>query len=604
MAGLRCAVYARKSTEQRGECDAERELKSVSRQVDSARAFIAGQGWALDESHIYIDDAVSGQESEKLKGRDRLFGAIEQARRPFDVLVIWELSRLSRDDEELPGLVRDLREAGVRLFCEQDKQEVLTENAFQRGMVTMKSVFVSAEAEAASTRTRAGMIRRTQAGHWVGGNVFGYDRIRVGDRKDGYTELHVNAAQAAIVRYIFDLSAQGVGIHRTAHRLSAEYPALRKWSAQGIQALLTNELYIGKIVFGRTMWVKRRNKATGKVKKKKVTQPDTSKIVTIDNATLRIVSPELWEQAQARKAETFKTYLRQQDGRLSGKPEQSRLASEYLLSGMLACADCGGSLIVSRIRGGKYLYYLCSRNRARGPAGCLNNSSLPADKIHGAVVTSLKDHILTPERIQAVLADLAMAAAGQPEQIQAEREARKRELQVLDQQLANLTRAVGEGGPVKTLVAAIADTERKQDAIRSRLQDLEGREKAAVAWDDSEYRARVSALLTDWRAALEGTPVLARQILRKVVVGPITVSAREGRFGWLLHGAFGQIISGGIGDEIWAISGGQRRPGNPNADINLGSELLRLAQVAGVQPGTARLLSPAGCSGSGELTRI
>ena len=51
------AIYARKSTDQTGVAD---EAKSVTRQVEGARAFIAARGWSCDEHHIYTDDGVSG----------------------------------------------------------------------------------------------------------------------------------------------------------------------------------------------------------------------------------------------------------------------------------------------------------------------------------------------------------------------------------------------------------------------------------------------------------------------------------------------------------------------------------------------------------------
>ena len=47
------AIYARKSTAQDDVAD---EAKSVTRQVDGARAFITTKGWTLDEQHVYTDD--------------------------------------------------------------------------------------------------------------------------------------------------------------------------------------------------------------------------------------------------------------------------------------------------------------------------------------------------------------------------------------------------------------------------------------------------------------------------------------------------------------------------------------------------------------------
>ena len=55
------AIYARKSTEQ----SVPDETKSVTRQVDNAKAFALKMGWTVPTEHIYIDDGISGAEFEK-----------------------------------------------------------------------------------------------------------------------------------------------------------------------------------------------------------------------------------------------------------------------------------------------------------------------------------------------------------------------------------------------------------------------------------------------------------------------------------------------------------------------------------------------------------
>ena len=53
------AVYARKSTEQAGVAD---EQKSVTRQIDHARAYAVRKGWTVDDGFVFIDDGISGAE--------------------------------------------------------------------------------------------------------------------------------------------------------------------------------------------------------------------------------------------------------------------------------------------------------------------------------------------------------------------------------------------------------------------------------------------------------------------------------------------------------------------------------------------------------------
>ena len=52
---MRAAVYARKSTQQLVGDDA----KSVTRQIDNAKAFALVKGWHVSDAHVYADDGVS-----------------------------------------------------------------------------------------------------------------------------------------------------------------------------------------------------------------------------------------------------------------------------------------------------------------------------------------------------------------------------------------------------------------------------------------------------------------------------------------------------------------------------------------------------------------
>jgi len=53
---MRCAIYARKSTED----DRHDEDKSTTRQIEHAKQFIKEKGWTALEEHIYLDDGISG----------------------------------------------------------------------------------------------------------------------------------------------------------------------------------------------------------------------------------------------------------------------------------------------------------------------------------------------------------------------------------------------------------------------------------------------------------------------------------------------------------------------------------------------------------------
>jgi site-specific DNA recombinase len=85
------AIYARKSTDQ----NVSDEEKSVTRQVQHARAYATKKGWTVGEGCVYSDDGISGAEFVKRPGFLRLMNALKP-RPPFQVLVMSEESRLGR----------------------------------------------------------------------------------------------------------------------------------------------------------------------------------------------------------------------------------------------------------------------------------------------------------------------------------------------------------------------------------------------------------------------------------------------------------------------------------------------------------------------------
>jgi DNA invertase Pin-like site-specific DNA recombinase len=101
---MRAAAYARYSS------DLQREA-SIEDQLRPCRERIEQEGWRY--VHAYTDRAVSGASALRPAYQQLL----EDARRErFDIVVAEALDRLSRDQEDVAGLFKRLRFAGIRLF--------------------------------------------------------------------------------------------------------------------------------------------------------------------------------------------------------------------------------------------------------------------------------------------------------------------------------------------------------------------------------------------------------------------------------------------------------------------------------------------------------
>ena len=71
---MQAAVYARKSTDQGGVAE---DQKSVTRQIETAKAYAARKGWTVDDRYVFFDDGISGAEFSKRPDFLRLMNALK-----------------------------------------------------------------------------------------------------------------------------------------------------------------------------------------------------------------------------------------------------------------------------------------------------------------------------------------------------------------------------------------------------------------------------------------------------------------------------------------------------------------------------------------------
>lgn len=530
---MRAAIYARKSTDS----DA-----GVARQIAIARDFATERGWTMDDEHVYSDNDVSGAISNR-PGLNALLAAVESSPRPWDVLVTMNGDRLSRGSiADSLGIQQRIVEAGVEIWKYQSGTRVELSNATDELKGAIDAFGAREYRDQIAQKVRPAMRKKAAQGHQTGTAALGYTSVTVGDHK----ELAVDPRTAAIVVQIFEWSAAGWGIKRIADELNVQHPGLRRkgWSGAGVRETLGNPLYRGEIVFGKSRQV------TTREGKHKVAVPEKD-WVRVERPDLRIVPEPLWRRVHARKAELFTKYQRTAKGRLQGRPESS-LNAQHLLAGFCVCSECGGRLVVWSASGAraKYRYLVCWRHRSSKGA-CGNKRSVPLEPLTKAIVGHFTKDVLTPEAIARVAADLAADADASPERIAARRAEIEGELTALDGRIEKWTDALGEGGS-RSLVERIKQAEAQQDALRVRLAQLDDTQTTIAKWTEAGHQGRVEALLSDWQGALAGAPVVGRQILKKLLTGPIILTSWvDSETGQTAHsyraeGTYGAAISGAL----------------------------------------------------------
>jgi len=342
------AIYARKSTEQNGVAD---EQKSVTRQIEHARQYANRKGWTLDESSVFVDDGISGAEFANRPGFLRLMNALKP-RPPFQVLIMSEESRLGREAIETAYALKQLVQAGVRVFFYLEDRERTLDSPTDKIMLSLTAFADELEREKARQRTYDAMIRKARAGHVTGGRVFEYDNIEVldGNGRRSHVVRQINETEATIVRRIFALSAAGAGLTRITKTLSADgAPAPRPqqgrpaaWVNSSVREVLLRPLYRGEIIWNKT----RKRDAWGQTNRSTRAVAD---VVRIPAPALRIVPEDLWQAAHAQFAARVS---RASSGGYGRACDLTR--TRYLLSGFARCASCGGGFAAhSRSHGGR-----------------------------------------------------------------------------------------------------------------------------------------------------------------------------------------------------------------------------------------------------------
>src|SRR5882724_11441625 len=169
------AIYARKSTDQVGVSD---ESRSVTRQIEHATAYAERKGWAVAETHVYSDDGISGAEFVKRPGFLRLMNALKP-RPAFHVLIMSEESRLGREQIETAYALKQITDAGVRVFFYLEDRERTLDSAMDKVMLSLTNFAAEMEREKARQRTCDAIRRKAERHHVAGGMVYGYDNVKI-----------------------------------------------------------------------------------------------------------------------------------------------------------------------------------------------------------------------------------------------------------------------------------------------------------------------------------------------------------------------------------------------------------------------------------------
>lgn len=245
--GLRCAIYARKSTEE----GLSAPFNSLEAQRESAEAYVSSQrhaGWSV-VPEPYDDGGYSGANLERPALR-KLLVDIEAER--VDCVVVYKVDRLSRSLLDFARLMEVFERHGVCLVSVT--QPLNTTQSLGRLTLNILLSFAQFEREIIAERTRDKIAAAKRKGKWMGGTpALGYEISAEGKR------LAVNAADAKLVAALFAeylkcksldqllTTAQERGWTNKIWRRAPHGARSAPFTKPVLRRLLRNPVYIGQI---------------------------------------------------------------------------------------------------------------------------------------------------------------------------------------------------------------------------------------------------------------------------------------------------------------------------------------------------------------------
>lgn len=468
---FRVALYLRFSAEMQ-------RSASIVDQERECRAFAKKNGWEVVAK--YSDEAVRAGALAGRDGWSRLLGAAK--RREFDLVLVEELSRFSRDFMASWDVLAELMRAEVQLA--DTKRGLVRIDSFEDQVITALSFAQSqAETKRLGERSKRGLRGQVEKGFSSGGRpAYGYERKVIfsikevdvdGRQKRIGARWIPEATQHPIVVRIFGMYVDGwskTGIARQlnkegiptrdAGRMRLGQPNAGTWTATSIKSILENEIYIGMRIWNR-------NSRTGELLltsgKKGLRKNPDDELVTINDYCEPIISQELWRGSQRRLKEDAKVYA---------KKKTAKVNQKYLLSGFIRCASCGYNYSIGSRMRKEHVHYRCGYRASRGANLCDNKTVLAQPAIEKRVRRLMDTIVKDPATLRALVAehnreiqDINVA------QLSAVRSLEGRKNDLLLQQ-TNVVEAVSLGaGMVAVLVKRLKELEEQLAEVDTRIAE-------------------------------------------------------------------------------------------------------------------------------------
>ncbi len=308
------------------------------------------------------------------------------------------------------------------------------------------------------------------------------------------------------VRWIFDTFAHTdagmTWIAGDLNRRGVRSPQGKAWSVQTIQGILRKRTYIGANVFGDARYGKYHHLGgRGEITKGRGLPEGTEPIV-VDGVHDVLIKRELFDRCQ-RKLD---------DRALSGqRPRHNR----YLLSGVLRCGHCGGTLAGKGYHKGNVpRYYACVTGQTR-PGAC-KRYQIQQAPIEDYILGVIEERLLSDEAVDQIIRQIHDKAKAKPS-FKGQAKALRAQIDALDRKITRGTENLLLASPdhMDELSAMLTEWKDERAQLQVKLETI-ARNPDGRSADDRAQRA-VAELRRLKEHLQTGDPMRVRAVVKSLV---------------------------------------------------------------------------------------
>ena len=388
---LRVAAYCRVST------DEEDQLNSLETQMQYYTSKIAeNPNWTM--VGIYADEGISGTRADK---RDKFMKLMRDCQKgKVDYILTKSTTRFARNTVDSLTWIRKLRAIGIGVYFEE--QNLDSSKVENETLIGFFSVMAQSESESISGNVKWGIHKRMKNGTYaVQFNMLGYKR-----GEDG--EPYIIPEEAEIVRELFNRFLDGASLGQLKTFLENKKVLTRRgkneWSISVIRGMLSNEKYVGDILYQKTY------RADCISKKVKVNRGEMTRYLVsnnhppiIDRDTFNLVQAELSRRTSKNK---------KMDSAIT---EQGKYSGKFALSELLVCGSCGSAYRRnSKVAKGKTTYYWRCVNRVEhGTKYCKDSAGVEEKMLQESICRCLSKMLEDSQEVYSLIqSNLTYAVSG------------------------------------------------------------------------------------------------------------------------------------------------------------------------------------------------